>query len=226
MRSAFLTLTIAAGVASSFGQDIVKLAPDRAKAEIDNAQVRVIRFKEPPGGKLPMHSHPAAVSILITPGNTRFTFPDGKTQDIQGKAGTVTFNNAVTHASQDLAKTRAEVLMIELKTKPVGMSISSGMDAAKVDPKQVKVELENDYVRVLRFKVGPHGKSPMHEHPAAVVVNISGGNVKHTLADGKTVDIQEKPGDVRFTGPTKHATENMTGKPIDVLVVELKTANS
>jgi len=224
MKCAGLVTFIIAAVSAAFGQDIVKMAPDRAKVVLENAQVRVLRFTEGPGSKLPMHSHPAYVDIDLTGGKFRFTFPDGKTEDGDSKAGTVTFGNALKHAAENLSKSRSEDVMIELKTKPAGISVPSGMDAAKLDPKHVKVEVDNEFVRVLRFKMEPHGKSPMHEHPANVVVNLSGGKTRYTLADGKTQDVVSKAGQVTYSGPAKHASENASDKPAEVIVVELKTA--
>jgi len=40
----------------------------------------------------------------------------------------------------------------------------------KVDSKHYTVEFENARVRVLRVKYGPHEKSVMHWHPAAVAI--------------------------------------------------------
>ena len=37
-----------------------------------------------------------------------------------------------------------------------------------VDRELLSVELENERVRVLRIKYGPHEKSAMHDHPASV----------------------------------------------------------
>jgi hypothetical protein len=41
-------------------------------------------------------------------------------------------------------------------------------DPINVDPKHYKVEMENDRVRVLRIRYGPHEKSVMHGHPPSV----------------------------------------------------------
>ena len=39
-------------------------------------------------------------------------------------------------------------------------------DPVRVDPEHYRVELENEKVRVLRVRYGPHEKSVMHGHPA------------------------------------------------------------
>ena len=55
----------------------------------------------------------------------------------------------------------------------LGAVPASAQDAAKVDPKHYKVELENDQVRVLRISYGPGEKSVMHSHPANVAVFLT-----------------------------------------------------
>ena len=49
---------------------------------------------------------------------------------------------------------------------------ASAQDPVKVAPNQVKVVLENDYVRVLSWTENPGDKTPMHEHPALVSVSF------------------------------------------------------
>jgi hypothetical protein len=46
------------------------------------------------------------------------------------------------------------------------------------------VELENDKVRVLRITYAPGEEAAMHEHPDAVLVNLSNFTVQFTLPDG------------------------------------------
>jgi len=102
-------------------------------------------------------------------------------------------------------------------------SSSSAQDPIKVDAKHYKVELENDQVRVLRVTYGPHEKSPMHEHPAGVAVAITDAVVKFTLADGKSEERPLKAGQVLWLAAEKHAPENLSDKPFEVVLTELKT---
>lgn len=96
-------------------------------------------------------------------------------------------------------------------------------DAVKVDAKHYKVLLENDQVRVLRIKYNPKEKSVMHEHPANVVVFLSGSQTKFTLADGSTTEASPKPGEVGFGEAVKHLPENIGNTPVDAVLVELKS---
>jgi quercetin dioxygenase-like cupin family protein len=95
-------------------------------------------------------------------------------------------------------------------------------DPVKVDPKHNKVEFENDQVRVLRFHLGPKESSPMHEHPAVVLVSVTDVRVKVTLADGKTQERTRKAGSVVYRPTEKHAIENLSDKDYESIIIELK----
>jgi quercetin dioxygenase-like cupin family protein len=68
-----------------------------------------------PGEKIVMHSHPASVVYFLTDAKFKFTFPDGKTQDGEGKAGTAIWRGAVTHAVDNVGTTEAHFVQTELK---------------------------------------------------------------------------------------------------------------
>ncbi len=95
-------------------------------------------------------------------------------------------------------------------------------DPIRVDPKHYKVEFENDKVRVLRITYGPHEKSVMHEHPDAVAVFLTSQKGKFTLADGKTIERSWKRGQALWTPGEKHLPENLSGRPLELVLVELK----
>ena len=106
----------------------------------------------------------------------------------------------------------------------VCLAVSSGkaQDPVKVDPKNWKVEFENERVRVLRVNIPPHGKLGMHEHPANVLVSLTDGRVKDILPDGKTQERQFKAGQATWRDAVKHANENLGDKPVESILVELK----
>ncbi|HUL71065.1 MAG TPA: hypothetical protein VLT17_12620, partial [Gemmatimonadales bacterium] len=55
-----------------------------------------------------------------------------------------------------------------------GAGIARAQDPVKVAPKNFKVLLENDRVRVLDFTASAGEKIPMHSHPAYISYSISG----------------------------------------------------
>jgi len=95
-------------------------------------------------------------------------------------------------------------------------------DPVKVDAKHYKVELENARVRVLRIHYGPHEKSVMHSHPAGVVVYVNDQEGRFTLPGGKTVERKAKAGEVQWADAETHLPENLSDKPLEVILVELK----
>jgi hypothetical protein len=68
-------------------QDAVKVDPKHYKVELENDQVRVLRISYGPGEKSVLHEHPANVAVFLTGGKVKFTQPDGKSQEVPGKAG-------------------------------------------------------------------------------------------------------------------------------------------
>lgn len=110
----------------------------------------------------------------------------------------------------------------------LGLSLSLAVPAAlaqdpvKVDPKHYKVEFENNQVRVLRIHYGPHEKSVMHEHPNAVAIFLADQRGKFTFPDGKSVEWAYKTGEAAWTPAEKHLPENLSDKPLELILVELK----
>jgi mannose-6-phosphate isomerase-like protein (cupin superfamily) len=148
--------------------------------------------------------------------------PDGKTSDERTKADDVTYSKVMTHAYENLADTASESLMVELKKPGAAAAAKATLDPVKLDPKHYKVVINNDQVRVLRAKYGPHEKSVMHEHPASVAVFMSDGHVKFTLPDGTSQDNNAKAHDATWADAGKHLPENVGDTPLEVIVVELK----
>ena len=82
--SVFATILFASAV---FAEDAVIADPEHYSVEYENDRVRVIRIKYGPGEKSVMHSHGPNVSVLLSEGTIRMTFPDGTTQDVSSEVG-------------------------------------------------------------------------------------------------------------------------------------------
>ena len=95
--------------------DPVKVDPRHYKVEFENDRVRVLRIKYGPGEKSVMHSHPESIAVFLTDSHGKFTYPDGRTEDINANAGTVLHMDAVNHLPESLSKTPFEVIAVELK---------------------------------------------------------------------------------------------------------------
>ncbi len=102
-------------------------------------------------------------------------------------------------------------------------SVARAQDPVKVDPKHYTVVFENDAVRVLRIHYGPGEKSVMHAHPDAVAVFLTDHKNKMTLPDGKSEVMSGKAGEAQMTPAGQHLPENVGDKPMELILVELKS---
>jgi quercetin dioxygenase-like cupin family protein len=214
-----LVLAAATGAA----QDPVAVSPADYRIEIENSWVRVLRLKQGPHEKIPMHQHPASVTVYLSDVQQRFTGEDGKARQAKHKAGDVVYAGSIKRAEENLSDKPLELVLIELKPgapKPISPPIT--LDPVKLDPKHHIVVVENDRVRAIRTILEPHLKSPMHEHPPYVVVYLTELHVMQKLADGQLVDNPRKAGEVAWRDAQKHETENIAERTAMEIQVELK----
>lgn len=100
-------------------------------------------------------------------------------------------------------------------------------DAAKAQPGSFRVVLDNDKLRVLEFNSRPGMAvcgNGMHSHPAHLTVALTAAKVRVKLPDGKTIMAENKAGDVFWSEAETHEVENLTGRDMRALIVELKGA--
>lgn len=100
---------------SAAAQDPVKLSPNMYKILLENDQVRVLEFRAKPGEAEPMHSHPALTVYDITGGRIKLTTADGKSETIDGKAGTAVWSGPTVHRYENIGSTETHEIIVELK---------------------------------------------------------------------------------------------------------------
>jgi hypothetical protein len=72
-------------------------------------------------------------------------------------------------------------------------------------------------------RIGPRRGAPMHEYVLNhVVVCLTDQNVRETPPAGKAAVAQRQAGDFAWSGPSKQKLENLSDKPLEEIVVELK----
>ena len=96
-------------------EDPVKVDPKHYKVEFENDRIRVVRAKYKPGEKSVMHSHPESVAVFLNDAHAKFTYPDGRSEDINASAGSVQHMDAFTHLPESTSNTPFEVILVELK---------------------------------------------------------------------------------------------------------------
>jgi quercetin dioxygenase-like cupin family protein len=118
-RLLFVTpVLLCLAVSTARAQDPTKADPKHYKVEFENAEVRVLHVSVGPHEKTNMHSHPASVVVWLSDGRVKFTYPDGKTEEANAKAGKAEWSAPVTHSGENLSDKPLEVIQIELKSKP------------------------------------------------------------------------------------------------------------
>jgi quercetin dioxygenase-like cupin family protein len=223
-RALILSALLGLAAVTASAQDPVSVAPNQCKVAFENEYVRVLRWTEGPGDKVPMHEHPALVSVSLSASKTRFTTSDGKTREADARAGQSTWSDPEKHSSENLGTAPGEVIQVELKKRPDAAmtAVPASQDAVRVDPKHYKVEFQNDRVRVLRIHYGPKEKSVMHTHPASVAIYLTDVDGKFTFPDGKVAPAAGRAGQTQWSEKGSHLPENTGTKPFDVVLVELK----
>jgi quercetin dioxygenase-like cupin family protein len=95
-------------------------------------------------------------------------------------------------------------------------------DVAVVNPKTIRIKLDNAHVRVLEATIKPGYKEKQHSHPASIVYVLSGGKARNHLPDGTTSDATYTAGQTVYREPVTHWAENIGKTTIHLIVVELK----
>jgi len=108
-------------------------------------------------------------------------------------------------------------------------------EATVADPGNYRVEMENEFVRVVRVKYAAHASGRMHAHPApgALIVPLTDQDVRVTGPDGSTREVHAKAGQPRWAAATPgkdlstysaHKEDNLADRPFEILRIEPKPA--
>jgi beta-alanine degradation protein BauB len=95
-------------------------------------------------------------------------------------------------------------------------------DPTQVDAGHYSIEAEDEHVRILRARYGPHEKSHMHAHPALTVVMLTDAHIRMTYPDGRSEVIEAKAGEVMNMPATVHQPENLSDERFEAVLVERK----
>jgi beta-alanine degradation protein BauB len=95
--------------------DALKAAPEVSTLIMENDRVRVLDIKFKPGQITVMHSHPDHVIYVLKDAKVKITLPDGTSNEVNLKAGQAIWMNAGQHAVENLSKTEAHNVIVEMK---------------------------------------------------------------------------------------------------------------
>jgi beta-alanine degradation protein BauB len=126
-------------------------------------------------------------------------------------------------------RTRLTVIAIALSApltlgaQPTVTQASRSRDAVAVDPAHHQVLFENEHVRVIRGMVNPGDRSPMHTHPATLIVSLGTSRSRATMGDGTTGIFDFTPGQVLWMDGAEHAWQMLAGQG-HLVGIEVKAA--
>jgi hypothetical protein len=187
-------------------------APASITTKLDTPQARVIVATLQPHTPAVAKNGHATNRLLIYLDDGVMTRKEGEQSTrIEFRRGDVRWRPASgAYISENVSDHPVRILEVDLKGPPAGPAPASALDPAKVDAKHYKVELDNEYVRVLRIHYEAHEKGQTHEHilnRVVLYVNDQTGG---------------KADEVRLAGAATHAEENTSGQSADRIAVELK----
>ena len=97
-------------------QDVLKVIPENYKLLYENALVRVIEARVPPGAEEKPHRHMRGVSICMTEYTVESRIlPDGQWVRSDRKHGTVYWSESSLHIRRNVGKTTSHTIRVELK---------------------------------------------------------------------------------------------------------------
>lgn len=123
-RRALLAALPALGIAAfirapdATAQDAVQMQPQSYRIAFENDRVRVLDFHSKPGLGVcgnGMHSHPAHLTVALSPAKVKVTAPDGKSIIADNELGDVFWSEAETHETENLSGHDVRALIVELK---------------------------------------------------------------------------------------------------------------
>jgi len=101
---------------------------------------------------------------------------------------------------------------------------SQDQDSVIADPQHHHLEFQNQWVRIIREKMGPHENAARRQKPASVVVFLTDQNIFETLENGSTRTVRHKAGEAVWSPADTHKDENRSDATFESVVIEPKRA--
>jgi quercetin dioxygenase-like cupin family protein len=205
--------------ALAWAQDPVKVAGGQYRLIAENEDVRLLEVNLAPGAKTVMHSHPDCMAVMLQPGVTKWTMPDGKTVQSapDTKRGTVIAMDAQTHISENMGKTTLKAVLIEFKkAAPTAARKASSAPSCKV-------VAESPHATAQLCGGAAGSMVAKHTHSAGVVyVALTDVTAEITDAAGKMHTMEMKKDAAAIAPPETHSGKNIGKAAYQLIVVDLK----
>jgi hypothetical protein len=195
-----------------FAQDPASLDPRHVQILLENDRVRVLRLSLPPHEKIPPADFLPSVFVYFT--NARLT-----KDEIPARA--VRFLRPSRRPMENLGDATIEIVAVEFKNKVPQKSpgFPGDRDPAILDRTHFKLELQNEWCRVLDFHVGPLEAVPMHLNPDRIVIALTDANYRLTRPKYGTTVVEASAGEITWRPAELAALESTSNHLIDQILI-------
>ena len=206
--------------ALAWSQDPAKVASGQYRLIAENEDVRLLEVNLAPGAKTVMHSHPDLMVVMLQPGDTKWTMPDGKTvQSKPTKRGTVMAMDAQSHISENTGKAAVKAVLVEFKKPAPAAAAAKKASSAP----SCKVVAESAHATAQLCGGGVGSVAAKHTHSAGVVyVALTDINAEITDGSGKMHPLAMKKDSAAIAAPETHSAKNTGSAAYQLIVVDLK----
>jgi len=226
MKSIVSVLCVAVGMtaaAPAFAddyKDTCAVAPKNCKILKEDDNFRVIDYTAKKGDKVGMHSHPAHVIYVIQGGKTKFTMPDGTSQEQDMAANSALYLPAGKHLPMNTGTAANLAILVEFKTAAPG---KAALPASRAGLTLTSLA-EGPRATTYKATAAPAFAEPAGTKHDFDQVIIALAPTQMSLAiEGKPARTTWAKGDVEFIGRgVAHESKNAGAKPTEFAIVAIK----
>ncbi len=138
-RPFFVALLVLFFFSVALAQDPTKVEPTHYKLAFENEYVQVVNVHYGPHEKSGLHAHMGGVVVVLTAGHLRFTFEDGKTQEVFAKPGDPRWFPPFKHKVENLGATSYNAVYIGIKSKHLASEVGLKAEPLEMDEQTKKL---------------------------------------------------------------------------------------
>jgi beta-alanine degradation protein BauB len=117
---------------------------------------------------------------------------------------------------------RLVATLMALSAGTGALAADQAADPVVTDPAHYEILLENEHVRVLRYRDMPGDRTRQQDHPRFVLYAVSPFERRIVLPDGRALDRAFEGGEVMWSEAQTHVGENVGDTPTEAIIIELK----
>ena len=117
MKKFLFALSLLLLVNCAFAADPIATDPDKYKVVFQNEKVRVLEYRDKPGGKTNRHSHPDSIVYALSPFQRKLILGNGQELVVKKDKGETYWVSAQSHIGENIGTTETHVIIVELQDR-------------------------------------------------------------------------------------------------------------